>query len=196
MRFPKRAAILVLSAVFVVPVAAQDHPNGWGTVDGTVSAADSGAPLAFARVSGGGRHAITDDKGRFRLCQVAPGSVAIGAVGSLYDSAVVNVTLTPGASVQVSLVLQRDTAFPTSILLRRHSSTRAVRQLMYFLDGERVVIDGSACATPPPGVRLVTELAEEDLDWIQFLPGEEAVALYGPEAADGVVLITTHGRKP
>jgi TonB-dependent SusC/RagA subfamily outer membrane receptor len=67
---------------------------------------------------------------------------------------------------------------------------------MYFLDGERVVIDSSACATPPPGVRLVTDLSAHAIDSIQVLPREEAAALYGPEAADGVVLITTHGQKP
>jgi hypothetical protein len=163
-------------------------------LEGIVTAADTRAPLAFAFVTtAGGRHTTTDNDGRFRLCEVSPGEVTVVVVATLYDSAVANVALAPGETAHVNLVLERDTALPATILLRPVSSVpRHVSTPVYFLDGERVVIDTSACARPPLGVRLVTEVPG-DLEAIYVLRGDDAVAQYGAGARDGVVVITTRG---
>jgi hypothetical protein len=193
MRRSERAAVLLLIATLALPAHAQREPDARATVEGIVSTAETGAPLAFARVSGGVRHATSDDEGRFRLCRVAPGSVAIAAVASLHDTAVVNVTLAPGKTLQVNLALQRVPPGRGSFLIGPHSYGRgAQREAAFFLDGEPVVIDSSACATPHPGVRLVTEVPE-DIDFIRILSREEAIAEYGTDPGGRVVWITTRG---
>lgn len=63
-----------------------------------------------------------------------------------------------------------------------------------FLNGERIVIDASGCATAPPGVRLVERLPE-DIESIEVLARDEAVKRYGAEGAAGAVLITTRSER-
>jgi hypothetical protein len=119
--------------------------------------------------------------------------VAIVAVASLHDTAVVNATLASGETVQVNPALQRVTPGRGSFLFGPHSYGRgALPEPAFFLDSERVVIDTSACANPPPGVRLVTEVPE-DIDSIRILSREEAIAEYGTDPGARVVWITTRG---
>lgn len=146
MRFSARASALALAAVVALPPAAhaqQGEIDTLAAVGGIVSAAATGAPLPFARVSGGGRHDITDDAGRIRLCGITPGIVAIVTVAPMHDTAVVEVTLAPGEVVEVNPVLREAPRGGGSILLGPHRYGGAHRverpPPAFFLDGERGV---------------------------------------------------------
>jgi hypothetical protein len=200
---PFRAIRIAISASLVLAsgcglAAGTSHPSAAGTavVWGVVREAGTGEPARGAELRIGDRLVGSDSAGGFMLCRVAPGEQRLTAWAGGQDSAVVRLLLGQGDSVEVNPVLLPDTVPPTSVILRRDRGTGRRDLPVYILDGRRVVIDTSACANPPPGIPLLTRIPE-DIAEIQVMRGSEAVERYGPDAEQGVVIITTRGgRRP
>ena len=88
--------LTALAVGLALAVAAEER-----AVDGVVKDATTGAPIASARVAGGGREAATDAGGRFHLSlAVGPARVTVTAPG--YDDATVLVD-PASASIEVAL---------------------------------------------------------------------------------------------
>lgn len=191
----RRLALAVLS-LCLAPTAAAAQASAPAEVSGTVVDARTGSPVAGAAVSARGRRTGTDDAGGFRLCRLAAGETAVRADAPAHRPAAASVTLAPGGSAAVALHLEPDTGRPARILLDRAyaHAPRPHPPPMLILDGERVFVMTTGCETPVPGIRVVDELPVADITAIQVFRDDEAVARYGPEARQGVVVITT--RRP
>ena len=187
----RRVALAVL-ALCLAPAAAVAQPDA--EVSGTVVDARTGLPLAGAAVSAGARRTGTDDAGGFRLCRLPSGETEVRAEAHRHHSAAASVVLAPGGGAAVTLGLEPDTAGPMSIVLDRSHAPRPSPPPMYILDGERVFFMMTGCETLVPGIRVIEEIPTDDITAIQVFRDDEAVARYGPEAREGVVIITT--RRP
>lgn len=119
--FGALAALVFLAAS---PAAAQRA----GTVEGTVSAADGGAPLAgvTVRVEGTALQAVTDAAGRFRIGGVEPGARTLSAHRLGLEPLVRPVDVPAGAAAAVQLrMAEASTVLPSLVV----SATREVRRL-------------------------------------------------------------------
>src|SRR5262245_44079023 len=94
-------AAILLTLMFAHPAAAQN-----GTVTGTVTD-DSGAALASAevRIEGLKIHALTDDRGRFELTGVPPGTHTLKVLLLGYESTTRSVIVIAGAATEVNFKL-------------------------------------------------------------------------------------------
>jgi outer membrane receptor protein involved in Fe transport len=125
---PTRAplALVALLALALPPRAAAQQG---GTIDGTVTAAGTNAPLAdvMVRVEGTPRGALTNAEGRFRIAAVAPGRYAVAAQRMGLRAARDSVTVAAGASVRVvfSLAPQATVVAPVVVSATRELQRRA-----------------------------------------------------------------------
>lgn len=189
---PRRRVAFAVLSLCLAPAATAAQPGA--EVSGTVVDARTGLPVAGAAVSAGARRTGTDDAGSFRLCRLSAGETEVRAEAHRHHPASASVILAPGRSAAVTLGLEPDTTGPMRIVLDRSYAPRPSPPPMYILDGERVFVMMTGCETPVPGIRVINDFPEDDITEIQVFRDDEAVARYGPEAREGVVIITT--RRP
>lgn len=185
---------VALAALFLCLAPAAALAQQDAEVSGTVVDARTGLPVPGAAVSAGARRTGTDDNGSFRLCRLPAGETEVRAEAHRHQSATASVVLAPGGGAAVTLRLEPDSAQTMTIVLDRSYAPRPYPPPMYILDGERVFFMMTGCETPVPGIRVINDFPKDDITAIQVFRDDEAVARYGPEAREGVVIITT--RRP
>ena len=117
------AAVVAVAALAAGPAFAQ----GTGSVEGTVTARGSGAPLAGVSVRVDGAAPVqTDARGRFRIARVAAGAHTLTATRLGLAPASQPVAVAPGAAARVDVrVAEESTVLPSLVV----STTREVRRL-------------------------------------------------------------------
>ncbi|HYJ78521.1 MAG TPA: TonB-dependent receptor, partial [Longimicrobiaceae bacterium] len=118
---------LLLAALATTLVSAPARAQQPGTVEGTVTAAGSGAPLAGVSIRLDGAAAgVTDAAGRFRVTGVAPGAHTVAAARLGLATATRPVTVEAGATARVDLRLAEEATVLPSLVV---SATREARRL-------------------------------------------------------------------
>ena len=87
----------------------------------------------------------------------------------------------------------------TKVILRGSRSTGGNNQPLYVIDGVPMSNEGNAFGQPmsntyggnPEGSDGISNLNPEDIESLTILKGASAAALYGSQAANGVIVITT-----
>jgi TonB-linked SusC/RagA family outer membrane protein len=87
----------------------------------------------------------------------------------------------------------------TKVILRGNRSTGGNNQPLYVIDGVPISNDGNPFGQPtsntyggnPEGSDGISNLNPEDIESLTVLKGASAAALYGSQAANGVIIITT-----
>src|SRR5437867_355393 len=146
-----------------------------GTVAGRVTDQANGQPLVGARVTVMGTSLIaqTNAEGRFTLSRVPGGQITVRASAVAYGA-------------------------PSRVRIRGTNSLSLTNEPVYFVDGIRVTSQNRSsgvcdvgCAPPS----RINDLNPEDFESVEVVKGPAASALYGTDAANGVVVIKTkHGQ--
>src|SRR6201996_589384 len=87
----------------------------------------------------------------------------------------------------------------TKVILRGNRSTGGGNQPLYVIDGVPISNEGNGFGQPgsntyggnPEGSDGISNLNPEDIESMTILKGASAAALYGSQAANGVIIITT-----
>ncbi|HEX8360908.1 MAG TPA: TonB-dependent receptor [Longimicrobium sp.] len=123
--FPIRsiaAVLAVLATVAARPAPAQET----GVVEGTVTLAASGEPLAGVEVRAGDASALTDARGRFRIQRLSTGEQRLTARRVGLATTVRTVSVAAGAVARADFALaEENVVLPTVVV----STTREVRRL-------------------------------------------------------------------
>jgi outer membrane receptor protein involved in Fe transport len=117
----------IAACLAVLAYAHPVHAQGPGAVEGTVTLASSGAPLAGVTVrANDGPGAATDARGRFRIAALAPGEYRVTARRVGLADAELSVRVAPGATARADFALAEARVVLASVVV---SATREVRRL-------------------------------------------------------------------
>lgn len=153
---------------------------------GVVTDSATGEPVAGAHVAvGADRRASTDGEGRFTLCGLPDGPSVVRVRQAFYSEREEPVELATGDTARVSVALRR-----SGVIRIRDGGTVPPEGLL-IVDGVRVFHSWSGCETAPPGMPPWRPLDPGDVDSVEVLKGQQAVARYGPEAKHGALVVTT-----
>jgi TonB-dependent starch-binding outer membrane protein SusC len=247
MRWLRHCLVVFVAALWVAPVGAQEPT---GTIRGTVTDQASQQPVQGVTVSIGGKSAVTQADGRYRIPDVTAGTdtlrtrmigygpiarVVTIAAGQTLDvnftltaqavnlaeivvigygeqaagnitGAVTNVTsdefnpglvVTPTELIQnkvagVQVIENNEPGGGTAIRIRGQTSINASSEPLIVIDGLAV---GSSGGGVSGGRDPLNFLNSDDIESITVLRDASAAAIYGANAANGVILITTkHGQ--
>src|ERR687895_774927 len=205
---------LLLAGVWLAPLRAQE-PGG--TIRGRVTDESSQLPLRGATVRVGGLATETRADGGYLLTGIPAGTdtlrVAmigyaplarpvnkVGGEANAVDFALnaeefnTGRIVTPTELIQnkvagVQVVENNEPGGRTSIRIRGPTSTNASNEPLYVIDGQPLGTDAGGGVTP--GRDPLNFLNPEDIASITVLRDAGAAAIYGTNAANGVVLITT-----
>ena len=167
----------------------------------------AGMPVAGAAIEAGGRSTFTDAEGRFRLCRLPPGEIELEARAGQWSTGSTSSIVLAGHIAETSLRLSQSPV-PTLTGDSSGAITIVIREIfppvsrvaLYVVDGEPILANHDGCTAPRPGIRMIDdlfdELRAEDIAEIYVLKGPAAVLRYGPEAASGVIVITTRRNSP
>ena len=131
--------------------------------------------------------------------QVGNSIVRIDAAKLVETAPITNVTdLLIGKAAGVDVLPGTVTGAPSRVRIRGTNSLSLTNEPVYFLDGIRVTSQNRSsgicdvgCAPPS----RINDLNPEDFESIEVVKGPAASALYGTDAANGVVVIKTkHGQ--
>ena len=125
--------------------------------------------------------------------QISGGELTTAKTDNLMNSLngkIAGVTISPSAS---------GIGGSTKVILRGNRSTGGNNQPLYVIDGVPISNDGNPFGQPmsntyggnPEGGDGISNLNAEDIESLTILKGASAAALYGSQAANGVILITT-----
>ena len=124
-RFPSRAAVLAslagLALALVVVTPRELPAQRRGTIAGQVSDAETGRPVADARVTVRGRKdpVLTDSSGRYRLTEVPPGTLILQVRAIGHTDATRIVELAAGATASVDVALATATTLGEVVVTER-----------------------------------------------------------------------------
>lgn len=123
--FARRAMLAIAVPVLLVASPAGLGAQQRGTIAGVVTAAESGQPVAGARVTVRGRRTpvLSDSAGRYRLTELPPGTLIlqVRAIGHADATRIVEVA--PGAAVSVDVALSDATQLREVVVTGRASET-------------------------------------------------------------------------
>jgi TonB-linked SusC/RagA family outer membrane protein len=130
--------------------------------------------------------------------QVGTSIARIDAAKEVQTKPITNVTdLLTSRAAGVHVLPGTVTGAPSRVRIRGTNSLSLLNEPVYFVDGVRVTsqnrssgVCGVGCAAPS----RINDLNPEDFESVEVVKGPAASALYGTDAANGVVLIRTkHG---
>lgn len=122
-----RGAALTAAAILAAFAASPAFAQSTGSVEGTVTARGTGAPLADVAVRvEGATPAQTDAQGRFRIHRVPAGAHHLTATRLGLAPASIDVTVAAGASARADVQMSEESTVLPSLVV---SSTREVRRL-------------------------------------------------------------------
>jgi len=166
-----------------------------GRLRGTVVDARTGEPIERAAVSAVAdkieRSVDVDSAGHFELCRLGNGPAMLSVRTIAFEPADTLIDLNGGATAAVRVALHPRLADSRRSILLDTRWGQTGPAPMFVVDGVRFFHSPSGCEDPPPGVPLLGSLRYLDIDTVEVVRGTRAVAAYGPDAADGVVIITT-----
>src|SRR6266513_2973505 len=197
--------LAVLAALALPPVHAL-LAQETGRVAGTVTAQQTGAPLAGASVTlaGGSLGAVTGSDGRYLVVGVPPGTYRVRArligYGTVEDTGVV-VTAAETATVDFQLLAQ---AIQLDAVVAIGYATVQKRDLtgaVASVSGDAVTMRAAPTSTvntaeqgsssSDPKSNPLMSIDPNTIESIDVLKDASAKAIYGARGANGVVLITT-----
>jgi outer membrane receptor protein involved in Fe transport len=122
-----RSAALVAAALLAPLAAGPALAQATGSIEGTVTARGSGAPLAGVGIRVDGAAAVaTDAQGRFRIARVAAGAHTLTAARLGLAPVSLPVTVVAGAAARADLRMGEESTILPSLVV---STTREVRRL-------------------------------------------------------------------
>lgn len=165
-----------------------------GTIAGTVRDASTEEPIANAQVfvRDTGIGGLTNDRGRFLLLNVPAGDLQVVAQRIGFGEVAHAVTVEGGATSTVDVAMQETAVEVEGVLVTGEvTDTPGGLPGLAAVSGDAaplIYIDGVRVEGIPPG-RLDEAIRAEEIDRVEVLKADAAVALFGEEARAGVIRI-------
>jgi TonB-dependent SusC/RagA subfamily outer membrane receptor len=142
------------------------------------------------------REIVATGTGEKRSVEVGHSSSDLGDVAAKVERTATNLTINDllvQKSPSLNVLGQGMVGTGASIRIRNYTSLTQTNDPVIIVDGTRIAAGGS---TPGQGVggsqtSLLNSFTPEEIESIEVLPGPAATSVYGTNAANGVVLITT-----
>jgi TonB-linked SusC/RagA family outer membrane protein len=139
---------------------------------------------------------VTTGVGDQRSVEVGHGTSDFGDIGAKVERTATNLTINDllvQKAPSLNVLGQGMVGTAASIRIRNYTSLTQANDPVIIVDGARIAATGS---TPGNGVggsqtSLLNSFTPEEIETIEVLPGPAATSVYGTNAANGVVLITT-----
>ncbi len=184
--------LVIMCAAFACLTASSAHgQDRTRVVRGRVVDHGTGAPLMGASVRLDGRVVDADHNGEFRLCGVAPGRVVARVAASGYGADSAGVTITNRDTTLLLRLRRTSPGAESGFGLPAQRGTNPYNRPLMILDGERVLLDVTRCWAPRMGERRIDDVRLEEMESLYVIKGAEAMTRFGPDARNGVIVITT-----
>lgn len=185
-----RGAVVTASALIAALAAAPALAQGTGSVEGTVTARGTGAPLAGVSIRvEGAAPAATDGQGRFRIARVPAGPHTLTATRLGLTQLSQPVTVAANAATRVDLRMSEESTVLPSLVV---STTREVRRL-----GETpasVGVVGSAELRDARPTHPAEVMGQVPGVWVSVTGGEgHTTAIRQPKTTNPVYLFLEDG---
>jgi TonB-linked SusC/RagA family outer membrane protein len=173
----------------VLRVGFQSQKKIVSVANGSQTVADFALPVAVAQLE----EVVTTATGQQRKVELGNAISTLGDVGkNVENKEISNVTdllvaKSPGVSVLPSPVLG---GAPT-LRIRGISSISLSNAPIWVVDGVRYNVNNPSTSSGQTPITLLNNLSPEEIEDIEIVKGPSAATLYGTNAANGVIVVTT-----